>query len=363
MDVGSNFEATTLPPRAGLELDEARLDAYLAGAVRGYRGPLRVRQFTGGQSNPTYLLLTPERRYVLRKKPDGVILASAHAVDREYRVITALGAHTDVPVARTFALCTDESVIGTYFYVMEHVVGRIFWDPAFPELERDERRNFAFALCDALASLHRVDPFGVGLGDFGKPTGYVTRQIARWSSQYRGDVDAGRVPAIDRLIDWLPQHVPPHEDPVAIVHGDFRPDNVIFHPTEPRVLAILDWELSALGEARVDLAYTVMMYRLPTLTLPGLLDRDVATLGLPSEEEFIRHYCAKVGRLLIPDLEFYIAFCMFRLAGILHGIRGRIARGTAVSVTARDYAKQVEQIAELAWEQAMRAECAERARA
>jgi aminoglycoside phosphotransferase (APT) family kinase protein len=347
--------AGTSSPRNGMELDETRLDAYLAAHIPGYRGPLKVRQFTGGQSNPTYLLVTPERRYVLRKKPPGQLLASAHAVDREYRVMSALGERTDVPVARTHLLCLDESVLGTTFYVMEYVAGRIFRDPSFPELAREGRRSYALAVCDSLARLHRVDPLRVGLGDYGKPVGYVARQISRWSKQYREDETAGRVKAMEQLIDWLPANVPATEEPAAIVHGDYRVDNVMFHPSEPRVLAVLDWELSSLGEARADLAYHLMVYRMPPLALPGLRGVDFVKLGLPTEREYIARYCEIAGRADVPDLEFYLAFCMFRLAGIFHGIRGRVARGNAVSPQAREYARFVEPIAELAWEQAQRA--------
>jgi aminoglycoside phosphotransferase (APT) family kinase protein len=345
----------TRPPLSGMEIDVDRLAAFLARNIPDYRGPLIVHQFTGGQSNPTYLLITPERRYVLRKRPPGQLLASAHAVDREYRVMSALGQHTDVPVPQTCVLCTDESVVGTAFYVMEHVAGRIFRDPAFPELPREQRRDYAFAVCECLARLHRVNPAEIGLGDYGKSAGYVARQVARWSKQYREDTDAGRVEAIERLIEWLPANLPAAEEPPAIVHGDYRVDNVMFHPTEARVLAVLDWELSSLGEARADLAYHLMVYRLPPLALPGLAGADLDALGLPTEAEYLARYCECVGRKSVPDLEFYIAFCMFRLAGIFHGIRGRVARGNAVSPHAREYARYVEPIANLAWEQAQRA--------
>lgn len=341
--------------RPGLELDMARLADYLSAHVEGFAGPIELRQFKGGQSNPTYLLTTPRRRYVLRRKPPGPLLASAHAVDREFRVIDALGRHSSVPVPRAHVLCTDEAVIGTWFYVMDHVEGRIFWDPAFPELELPRRRAHAFALCAALAELHRVRPDGVGLGDYGRPEAYVARQIARWSRQYAEDRDAGRIAAMERLIEWLPQHLPAVEPPPAIVHGDFRADNVIFHPAEPRVAAILDWELSSLGDPLADFAYHLMAYRMPTLTIPGLLGRDVAALGLPGEREYIDHYCGLTDRQGIDGLEFYLAFCMFRLAGIIHGIRGRLARGTAVSAQAREYARHAETVAELAWRQAQAA--------
>jgi aminoglycoside phosphotransferase (APT) family kinase protein len=341
--------------RPGLAIDAGRLTEYLSAHIEGFTGPLEIRQFKGGQSNPTYLLTTPAARYVLRRKPPGQLLASAHAVDREYRVIRALADRSDVPVPYPHLLCTDEAVIGTWFYVMDFVPGRIFWDPALPEVDLPDRRAHAFALCEALARLHRVDPEQATLGDYGRPTGYVARQIARWTKQYRADEEAGRIESMEKLIDWLPQHVPAEEPKAAIVHGDYRVDNAMFHPHEPRVVAILDWELSALGDPLADFAYHLMVYRMPTLSIPGLLGRDVAALGLPSEPEYIEHYCALTGRRGIDALEFYLAFCMFRLAGIFHGIRGRVVRGTAVSDQARAYARHADTIADLAWEQAQRA--------
>ena len=344
---------TTLP-RPGFELDTARLEPWLSAHVEGFRGPLEVRQFSGGQSNPTYLLVTPQRRYVLRRKPPGQLLASAHAVDREYRVITALGRHTDVPVARSFALCTDDAVIGTWFYVMEHVDGRIFWDAGFPEVSREARPLYFDALNAAIASLHNVDYVAADLGDFGKPGGYFARQIARWSKQYREDAAAGRVAAMERLIEWLPAHIPPGEE-ASVVHGDYRCDNVVFHPTEPRVLAILDWELATIGHPLADFGYHLMTWRMPPLGVAGLAGRDFAALNIPTEDEYVAAYCRRTGREGIPHLDFYVAFCFFRLAGICHGIRGRVIRGTAVSARAREHAKTVEAIAALAWEQAERA--------
>ena len=350
-----NRDDATTEVRPGLQIDSNRLAEYLQESVDGFIGPLQVRQFKGGQSNPTYLLSTPSRSYVLRRKPPGQLLASAHAVDREYRVISALSRHTDVPVPRTHVLCTDDTVIGTWFYVMDHVPGRLFWDPAFPELERSQRRHHALALCDALAKLHCVKPDRVGLAGYGRATGYVARQVVRWSKQYREDEDAGRVSSMERLIEWLPSNMPAVEPSPAIVHGDYRVDNVIFAPVEPKVAAILDWELSSLGDPLADFAYFLMAYRMPTLSIPGLLGRDLQALGLPTEEQCVERYCDKTGRSSIDHLEFYIAFCMFRLAGIFHGIRGRLIRGTATSAQAREYATHVETIADLAWQQAQKA--------
>lgn len=355
--MSAGLEAATTPMRPGLEIDEARLEQYLAAEIAEFRGPLTIRQFKGGQSNPTYLLTTPGRRYVLRRKPPGQLLASAHAVDREYRVITALGRHTDVPVPRTHLLCTDDAVIGTWFYVMDHVDGRIYWDPTFPDVPATDRKAHAYGLCDALARLHRVRPADAGLADYGKPTGYLARQIARFSKQYAEDTAGGRVPSMERVIEWLPQHMPAQEPPAAIVHGDYRADNAIFHPAEPRVVAILDWELSALGDPLADFAYHLMVYRLPTLSIPMLGGKDVAELGLPTEQEYIAHYEGVTGWRVDPrDLEFYLAFGMFRLAGIFHGIRSRVVRGTAVSQQAKHYAGFTDTICDLAWAQAQRAD-------
>jgi aminoglycoside phosphotransferase (APT) family kinase protein len=352
----STIDAATTAMRPGLEIDGERLAGYLEAHVPGFQGPLSIRQFKGGQSNPTYLLVTPAQHYVLRRKPPGQLLASAHAVDREYKVITALGRHTDVPVPRTYLLCTDEAVIGTWFYVMDHVEGRIFWDPTLPEVAPAERRAHALALCDALARLHRVRPEQAGLADYGKPTGYLGRQIARFSRQYQEDTAGGRVEAMERVIEWLPLNMPAREPPAAVVHGDYRADNTVFHPTEPRVIAILDWELSALGDPLADFAYHLMSYRLPTLSIPMLGGRDAAALGLPTEQEYVAHYEHVTGFRLDPrELEFYLAFGMFRLAGIFHGIRSRVVRGTAVSAQARDYAKFTDMIAGCAWVQAQRA--------
>jgi len=352
----SAAEAATTEMRPGLEIDVARLQAYLAEHVATFEGPLSVRQFKGGQSNPTYLLITPTRRYVLRRKPPGQLLASAHAVDREYKVLRALGEHTVVPVPRAHVLCTDDSVIGTWFYVMDHVEGRIIWKPTLEDVPKPQRRAHAFAMCEALGELHRVVPGDVGLADYGKPTGYLPRQIARWSRQYSEDTAGGRIASMDKLIAWLPQHMPAHEPPAAVVHGDYRVDNVIFHPTEPRVVAILDWELSALGDPLADFAYHLMTYRMPSLAIAGLAGLDVAELGLPTEAEYIARYEQVTGANVdARDLEYYLAFCMFRLAGIFHGIRSRVVRGTAVSAQAQTYAGYTDMIADLAWEQARKA--------
>jgi aminoglycoside phosphotransferase (APT) family kinase protein len=332
--------------RDAFRFDAGRLESYLSAHLKDFAGPLTVEQFTKGQSNPTYLLCTPDKQYVLRRKPPGQVLASAHAVDREYRVMTALGEHTNVPVPRTYALCTDESVIGTWFFVMERVQGRIFWDITLPDIPVSQRCAYFDAMNATLAGLHRADFTVIGLADYGKPGDYARRQVKRWSGQYLQDTAAGRAPAMDALIEWLSAHIP-SSDEAAIVHGDFRCDNLIFHPNEPRVVAVLDWELSTLGHPLADFAYHLMMYYVPDMAIPGLLGKDLAALGIPSRERYVAAYCARTGRERIADLNFYLAFNFFRSAAISHGIRGRLVRGTAVSARARDYAANVERLAEL----------------
>ena len=346
--------ADTSAVRPGFELDTQRLERYLREHVRGFEGPMTMRQFAGGQSNPTYLLLTPARNYVLRRKPAGQLLPSAHAVDREYRIMRALREHSQVPVPEMLSLCTDESVIGTMFYLMEHVAGRVFWDASFPEIPAEVRKDYFAAMNAVLASLHNVDPVAAGLGDYGKPGNYFARQIDRWSRQYRSDTEAGRVADLDRVIEWLSTNIPAGEE-VSLVHGDYRCDNLIFHPTEPRVLAILDWELSTLGHPLADFGYHLMMYRMPTLAVSGLLGRDLRALGIPSERDYVAAYCARTRREGIVHLDFYVAFNLFRFASILHGIRGRLARGNAASERAREYARHVEAVAGYAWQTARQA--------
>jgi aminoglycoside phosphotransferase (APT) family kinase protein len=336
--------------REAHRFDAAALDAWLTREVEGYRGPLTVEQFKGGQSNPTYKLVTPGRAYVLRRKPPGKLLPGAHAVDREYRVITALGGQ-GFPVARSYGLCLDEGVIGTPFYVMEMVEGRIFWEPGFPEVSDADRPAYFDAMNATLAALHLIDPEAAGLDDYGKPGNYFARQIGRWSKQYQTDVEAGRVAAMDRLVTWLPANLPPDEAQPRVIHGDFRCDNMVFHATEPRVLAVLDWELSTLGHPLADFSYHLMMYRMPD----ALAGRDLAALNIPSEADYVAAYCRRTGRDGIADLDFYMAFNLFRLAGIVHGIKGRLVRGTAASAHAAEMAERLEPLAELAWAQALKA--------
>lgn len=348
---------STIPGRPH---DASRLQSYLRREIPGFAGPLAIERLPGGQSNPTYLLRTPAARYVLRSKPVGELLGSAHAVDREFRVTYALCAHTEVPVARPLVLCTDDEVFGSWFYVMEHVDGRIFWDAALPEVDRADRPLCFQSMVGTLATLHNVDYAAIGLGDFGRPGSYFTRQVRRWSAQYLGDEAAGKVAALDRLVEWLPENIPPSEE-VSLVHGDYRIDNLVFHPSEPRVVAVLDWELSTIGHPLADFGYHVMMYRMPSLGVTGLAGQDLAALNLPVEAEYVASYCAATGRESIPDLDFYVVFNLFRLAAILHGIRGRAARGTAASGKAREYAAMVEPVADLAWSGAQSIMSAQRA--
>lgn len=336
----------TMPVQERHKFDEAALECWLRQNVADYKGPLTVQQFKGGQSNPTFMLITPDKKYVLRRKPPGKLLPSAHAVDREYRVITALG-QTDVPVARTYGLCEDDSVIGTAFYVMDCVEGRIFWDQRLPGMNRDERAGIFDAMNRTISALHKVDYNAIGLGDYGKPGDYFARQINRWSKQYKAS-ETEEIPAMDKLIDWLPAHIPPGEE-TSIVHGDYRMDNMIFHPTEPRVIAVLDWELSTLGHPLGDFSYHLMSWRLAPETFRGLAGVDFAALGIPSEQDYIATYCRRTGRDGIPHLEFYMAYNMFRIAGILQGIMGRVKDGTAASQHAIESGKRARPIAEQAW--------------
>ncbi|MGI4877219.1 MAG: phosphotransferase family protein [Janthinobacterium lividum] len=339
--------------RSGLGFDEARLAEWMTANVDGFAGPLTVRQFNGGQSNPTYKLTTPGQNYVLRRKPPGTLLKSAHAVDREYRVITALHA-AGFPAPRTFGLCTDDDVIGTWFYVMDCVDGRVIWDTTFPDVARADRPAYFDAMNATIAQLHMLDPVAIGLGDFGKPGNYFARQIGRWSRQYLDDADAGRFAAMDRLVEWLPNNIPPGEE-VSVVHGDYRCDNMIFHPTEPKVLAVLDWELSTLGHPLADFSYHLMMYRMPPSMTAGLTGVDLAALNIPDEAAYTAAYCRRTGRDGIANMDFYVAYNMFRLAAILHGIQGRVVRGTAASAHAKASGAGVAPLAELAWQQALKA--------
>jgi len=345
----------TTSVREGYAFDEAALADWMRVNVPGYADPLTVEQFKGGQSNPTYKLVTPTKAYVLRRKPPGRLLKGAHAVEREAKVLIALE-KVGFPVAHVHGLCVDESVIGTWFYVMDMVEGRIFWDATVPGVSKTERAAIFDAMNASIAQLHLVDYEAVGLGDYGRPGNYFERQIRRWSQQYLEDADAGRDPNMDRLIEWLPGNIPADDDDTSIIHGDFRIDNMIFHPTEPKVLAVLDWELSTLGHPGADFAYNAMMYRMPPHIVAGLGDADIANLGICSEEDYVAAYCARTGRASLPGYEFYLAFNFFRLAAIFHGIKGRVNRGTASSAQARERVRVLPELMALAWRQAQKAD-------
>ncbi|MDB5676735.1 MAG: phosphotransferase family protein [Sphingomonas bacterium] len=338
--------AGTTSVREVHRFDEAALGRWMERHVAGFSGALTVTQFKGGQSNPTYRLGTRERAYVLRRSPPGPLVKGAHDVQREARILSALSA-TDVPVARVDGICADASVIGTPFFIMEMVEGRIFWDATFADVPRDDRAGYFDAMNATIAALHAVDHEAVGLGDHGRPGNYFARQIARWSQQYLEDEDADRDADMDALVAWLPANIPAGDE-TRIVHGDFRCDNLIFHPTEPRILAVLDWELSTLGHPLADFAYHAIMYRMPPDIVAGLAGADLAALRIPSESDYVAAYCARTDRAGIPDYDFHIAFNFFRLAAIFHGIKGRVLRGTAASAHARERAASFPRLARLA---------------
>jgi len=344
----------TKPVSPKLAFDVERLAEYLRRAIEGFpAGPLAVEQFRGGQSNPTYKLSAGGRAWVLRRKPPGKLLASAHAVDREHRVMAAL-AGSGVPVPRVHLYCADPEVIGTPFFVMEFVAGRVLWDPTLPGASTAERGVIYDEMNRVIAALHRVDPEAVGLGDYGKPGNYFARQIDRWSKQYRAS-ETERIEAMDRLIDWLPKNLPAGDE-TAIVHGDFRLDNLIFDPGEPRIVAVLDWELSTLGHPLADFAYHCMTWRMPAGVFRGLGGVDVAALGIPTEAEHVAAYVARTGRAPIDEEQwgFCVAYNMFRMAAILQGIMGRVKDGTAASAEAVAMGEAARPVGELAWKQVER---------
>jgi aminoglycoside phosphotransferase (APT) family kinase protein len=338
----------TKPVAETHRFDESRLAAWMQANVEGYRGPLEVRQFKGGQSNPTYQLVTPTKKYVMRRKPPGKLLPSAHAVDREYKVITALYP-TGFPVARSYGLCVDDSVIGTWFYVMDMVEGRILWDQSLPQYEPAERHAIFMAKLKTLADLHNTDYEAIGLADYGRPGNYFARQIDRWTKQYKAS-ETEKIEAIDRLIEWLPKTLP-DDDRTTIVHGDYRLDNMVMHPTEPRVIAVLDWELGTLGNPLADFTYLLANWHNGAIAaIP-----DLKAHGIPTIEEYVAEYCRLTGRDGLPDLNWYLAYNSFRLAGILQGIVGRVRDGTANSPTAEATAARVPSLAEAAWKFAEKA--------
>lgn len=351
LDPQSAFSGTReVDPRHAL--DAARLEAWLAENVEGYEGPLTLRQFKGGQSNPTYELTTPGKTYVLRRKPPGTLLPSAHAVDREFRVISALHAEC-FPVARPHALCTDDAVIGSMFYVMDKVEGRVFWDLKLPGLAPAERRAIYQAQTDTLAALHRFDPDAISLSDYGRPGNYFARQVGRWTKQYQAS-EIDTIEAMDRLIAFLPESLPA-DGPTRIVHGDFRLDNMILAPDRAEVKAVLDWELSTLGDPMADFSYLLIAWVIPATLRNGLAGADLEALGIPSVEETVARYAEKTGTAGPDNLDWLFAYNLFRLAAICQGIAGRVRDGTAASSHARTMAAQVGPLSDAAWSFARKA--------
>ena len=335
----------TRPVHAAHRFDKVALERWMTDHVAGFSGPLRVDQFNGGQSNPTYQLTTPAKRYVLRRKPSGPLLRGAHAIEREVRVMQALGG-TGFPVPRVHALCTNTDVIGVEFYIMDCVEGRIFWDGALPEVPRDQRAAYLEAMAETLGVLHSFDPAALGLADYGRPDRYLERHLARWTRQYVEDDAAPRNADMDFLAEWLPAHLPSGQA-ARLVHGDYRIDNIVFHPDEPRIMAVLDWELSTLGDPIADLAYNLMMYRTAAFVPWGLADRDLGSLGIPEEDDYVVAYSRCAGLATIPDLDVYLAYNFFRVAAILHGIKGRIIRGNAASSSAGAMVANLDKLARL----------------
>lgn len=339
------------PVRAAHVFEVANLERYFASHVPEIKGPVEVQQFKGGQSNPTYLLKAGGKKYVLRRKPPGILLPSAHAVDREYRIMHALR-NTDVPVPRMLCLCEDASVVGTQFYVMECVEGRVLWDPDLPCMTPEQRREHYRELNRAIAALHKVNVESVGLSDFGKPGNYVERQIGRWIKQYRL-AETERIEAMENLIEWLPKNIPQNTES-SLTHGDYRFDNVIFHPTEPKILAVIDWELSTIGDPIADFVYHCMKYRMPGGQIADMSDARKSELGIPTLDEYCKIYCEFSGRAEVPNFDFYMAFGMFRLTGILQGIVKRALDGNASSANALESGKRARPMAEAGWAQALR---------
>lgn len=346
----SNLQAD-IPERDRLDTD--RLSAWMQAHVDGFAGPLTYAKFAGGQSNPTYKLQTPTRNYVLRRKPMGELLPSAHQVDREHRVMAALHP-TGFPVPRQYGLCEDDAVIGSAFYVMEMVVGRTIWDGAMPDLTPEQRRDHYHAMIDTLADLHNVDHVAIGLETFGRPGNYFERQVSRWIKQYRG-AETEHMPAMESLIEWLPRTVP-EQTRTSIVHGDYRVDNMIFAPgTDARVLAVLDWELCTLGDPIADLTYYLMSWVTEPEGRSGVMGLTGPDTGIPHVEEMVERYCARTGRDGVPQLDWYFAFNLFRLASIVQGIKKRVLIGTASNARAEETAKRVPMLADAAWHFAQKA--------
>ena len=327
-------------------LDLSKLSDWMKKNVCDFSGPLSAEKFAGGQSNPTFKLSAGDRKFVLRRKPPGQLLASAHAVDREFRVIAALQ-DTDVPVPGAVALCKEDEIIGSMFYLMEYLEGRVFWDPVLPELTNDERSAVYDDMNRVLAAMHSINVADVGLGDYGRPGNYFERQVGRWTKQYRAS-ETQTVPAMEELMAWLPENMPAEDDRVALVHGDYRLDNVMFHPTEPKIIAVLDWELSTLGNPIADLAYQVMAWQLPRdAGITGLAGIERKPLSIPEDNSYVTSYCERTGRDEIKHWNFYLAFCFFRLAAIVQGVKKRALDGTASSAEAESRGNLVQPLAEL----------------
>ncbi|WP_292935552.1 phosphotransferase family protein [Noviherbaspirillum sp.] len=337
------------------QFDVERLETFLSKSLSGFAGPVSVQQFKGGQSNPTYKLSTPNHHYVMRAKPGPAasLLPSAHAIEREYRVLKALHG-SDVPVAAPLLLCEDEAVIGRAFYLMEMMDGRVLWDPAMPGASADERSRLYDEMNRVIAALHKIDYAAVGLADYGKPGNYFARQTDRWTKQYRG-AETEVIEAMDNLIAWLPRNMPVDDGLASIVHGDFRVDNLIFHATQPRALAVLDWELSTLGHPLADFAYHCMAWRAPR-AFRGLAGESLAALGIPDERAYVEKYCDRTGFRVTGNWNFYLAFNLFRLAGINQGVAKRALDGTASSEQAQRVGKTTRPLAEMAWSYAQRTE-------
>ena len=325
-------------------LDLSKLSDWMKKNVCDFSGPLSAEKFAGGQSNPTFKLSAGDRKFVLRRKHPGQLLASAHAVDREFRVIAALQ-DTDVPVPGAVALCKEDEIIGSMFYLMEYLEGSVFWDPVLPELTNDERSAVYDDMNRVLAAMHSINVADVGLGDYGRPGNYFERQVGRWTKQYRSS-ETQTVPAMEELMAWLPENMPAEDDRVALVHGDYRLDNVMFHPTEPKIIAVLDWELSTLGNHIADLAYQVMAWQLPRdAGITGLAGIERKPLAIPEDNSYVTSYCERTGRDEIKHWNFYFAFCFFRLAAIVQGVKKRALDGTASSAEAESRGNLVQPLA------------------
>jgi len=347
-DQGFEHFAGTMPVSARQQFDLDALAEWMGSHVEGFAGPLTIEQFKGGQSNPTFKLITPGQTYVMRAKPGPAakLLPSAHAIEREFKVMAAL-AKADMPVAKMHALCEDEGVIGRAFFIMEFVAGRVLWDPALPGMTPAQRGDIFDEMNRVIARLHCVDYAAIGLADYGKAGNYFERQIGRWSKQYRAS-ETESIEAMNQLIEWLPKHIPAGDE-TSIVHGDYRLDNLIFHPTEPRILAILDWELSTLGHPLADFAYHCMAWHVPPSAFRGLAGLDLEALGIPDFNTYVARYCQRTGRAGIDNFEYYLAYNLFRMAGILQGIMKRVVDGTAASEQALAMGKAARPLAEFGW--------------